>query len=407
MKLSIPKIKRNEQLFFLAYIIFMFFSILMLSFYYQYYIGVYKYTVGFCVVLLLIQEIVNKFLSYRAMIGAFILYLAALFLVVQGTGNLQTSFACVFVFAFGARNIDLKKICRISVALTLTLLIFVIMSSLLGIIQNYHLLTSYGRSRYFLGFRYALYAPTFLLNVILLYVYDKQEKCKYVEIALLFGFAYILFRFTNSRLTFGLSIVTLMLAVICKIRKDNFSNARKLVCLLIPSFLLCFAVSIWFAILYSPNIPWMKGLNTFLGNRLKHGQNSFLMYGVSLFGSGNIELVGAGLDAYGNQSTETYFYVDNLYIQVLQRYGIIFMIIFLTLTTALMIQCYRKNENILVILLAIIAVHGLIDDLIMYLQMNTFWILFGPVIFGYIRLKKAPKDEIHYSKRIKFIRLIS
>ena len=131
------------------------------------------------------------------------------------------------------------------------------------------------------------------------------------------------------------------------------------------------------------------------------------MYGVSLFGSGNIEWVGAGLDAYGNQSTETYFYVDNLYIQVLQRYGIIFMIIFLTLTTALMIQCYRKNENILVILLAIIAVHGLIDDLIMYLQMNTFWILFGPVIFGYIRLKKAPKDEIHYSKRIKFIRLIS
>ena len=137
----------------------------------------------------------------------------------------------------------------------------------------------------------------------------------------------------------------------------------------------------------------MQELNAFLSNRLRHGQNSFMMYGVSLFGLGNIEWVGAGLDVYGRQSTETYFYVDNLYIQVLQRYGIIFMAIFLALTTALMIQCYKKKENLLVILLAIIAFHGLIDDGIMYLQMNTFWLLFGPAVFGYIRSRSVVREK--------------
>ena len=397
MKLSIPKIKKNEQLFFLAYIIFMIFSVLMHSLYYQYYAGIYKYIAGVCILLLLSQEIINKSLSYRALAGAIILYLAALLLVIQGTGNVQTSFACVFVFAFGARSIDFKKICGITISLTLTLIFFVIVSSLLGIIENYHVIQNLQggeiRSRYFLGFRYALNAPAMLCNVILLYVYQKREKAKVLEIAFLFVFSLILYEFTNSRLTFYTSIIGLIIAIICKIRKDNLENLQKVPKILIPSFLVCFGISIWLAISYSPSVTWMQELNAFLSNRLRHGQNSFMMYGVSLFGLGNIEWVGAGLDVYGRQSTETYFYVDNLYIQVLQRYGIIFMAIFLALTTALMIQCYKKKENLLVILLAIIAFHGLIDDGIMYLQLNTFWLLFGPAVFGYIRSRSVVREK--------------
>lgn len=393
MKLSIPIIKKNEQLFFLSYIIFMIFSVLMHSFYHKYYASLYKYIVVLCIILLLLQEIVNQTLSYRAMVGALVLYVTALFLAIQGTNELQLSFACVFVFAFGARNIDFRKICRITVILTLALLLFVVLSSYLGIIENYKTIQG-DRTRYFLGFKYALNAPAFLLNAILLYVYDKRDKCKFFEILFLFVLSVVLFALTDSRLSFILSIVGLLIAVICKIKKSDFSRANKLSFILIPSFLICFAVSLWFTVSYSPNVAWMRELNALLDNRLYFQNKSYMLYGVSLFGTRNIEWVGAGLDMYGRQNTESYFYVDNLYIQLLQRYGIIFMIIFLVLTTALMIQCYKKKEHLLVILLSIIALHGLVENGMIYLQMNTFWILIGPAVFGYIKSRKVEKGSV-------------
>ena len=126
------------------------------------------------------------------------------------------------------------------------------------------------------------------------------------------------------------------------------------------------------------------------------GQSSINQYGTSLFGNHDIKWVGAGLNAYGQQSTEAYFYVDNMYIQLLQRYGIIFMALFLFLATLVVFRCYKRKDNLLVFLLAIVALHGLIDDGIIYVQMNTFWLLFGSVAFGY--LKSTETKEVKTEK---------
>lgn len=183
MKLSIPKIEKNEQVFFLAYIIFLVFSLLMHSLYYQRFMYYYSYIIGGCIMILLLQEVARGALSFRSLLGAVVLFFLAFLLVLKGSGNLQTSFACVFVFAFGARDISFKKIGRVTIWVTLAVVIFVILSSMLGIIDNHHVLQSGGaRSRYFLGFRYALNPPAMLLNVILLYVYVRRDECTYREI---------------------------------------------------------------------------------------------------------------------------------------------------------------------------------------------------------------------------------
>ncbi len=391
MKLSIPKIEKNEQIFFLSYVIFLFFSILMHSMYYRWYVNYYKYIAAGCIALLLLQEVAMKALSVRTLMGAVTLYSVAMLLAFLGSGDLQTSFACTFVYAFGARNIDFKKISRITIMVTLTLVVFVIASSMLGIITNYQVVQSGGtRLRYFLGFRYALNAPAMLLNVIMLYVFVKRDEGKYIEIALFLIFAVVLYSYTDSRLTFGLSIISLLIAAFCRKKKTDLSNLVLLPKLLTVIFPLCFAVSMWFAKYYSASVSWMKQLNAILGGRLRMGQSSLNLYGTSLFGNHDIKWIGAGLNAYGQQSTEAYFYVDNMYIQLLQRYGILFMVLFLILATLVVVRCYKKKENILVFLLAIVALHGLIDDGIIYVQMNTFWLLFGSALFGY---KKSTEPE--------------
>ena len=389
MKLSIPKIEKNEQIFFLSYIIFLFFSVLMHSMYYRWFVSYYKYIAAVCIGLLLIQEVTLRTLTLRSLIGAATLYSVAILVAFLGSGDTQVSFACTFVFAFGARNIDFKKVARITIMLTLTLVVFVIISSKLGIIQNYHVVQAEGsRIRNFLGFRYALNAPAMILNVIMLYVYIKRDACKYKEIALLLVFVIFLYAYTDSRLTFVSSVLVLLIAAFCKMKKTDLRNFDLIPKLLTVIFPVCFIISMWFAKYYSTSVSWMKQLNTTLGGRLRMGQYSIDLYGVHLFGSRNIKWVGAGLNAYGQQSTETYFYVDNMYIQLLQRYGMIFMALFLILTTLVMVRCYKMKERLLVVLLAIVALHGLIDDGIIYVQMNTFWLLFGSAIFNY----KGNKD---------------
>lgn len=385
MKLKIPKIEKSEELFFVSYIIFMFFSVLMHSLYYRYFVGYYKFIVLFCVILLFLKEISHKRISSRSMVGALVMSFITILLVIKGTGNAQLSFACVFVFAYAARNIDFYKICKITLFLTLSLLLLVIISSFLGIIQNYHVIQDGSRHRYFLGFRYALNAPALLVNAIFLHTYIRKEKSKIFDIILFLLASFLLFFATNSRLTFGLSMIGLLISLVIKVRKDNFTKFKKLSFLLIPSYVVCFLISIWLSLNYSESIPWMRELNTIFGSRLKFGRNSLLLYGVKLFGLGNVGWVGNGLDAYGNKSHGSYLYVDNMYIQLLQRYGFVFIILFLILATIVMIQCYKRKDYLLTILFALIALHGLIDDGVLYLQMNTFWLLFGSTAFGYMR----------------------
>ncbi|HFI0456361.1 TPA: polymerase, partial [Streptococcus suis] len=115
-------------------------------------------------------------------------------------------------------------------------------------------------------------------------------------------------------------------------------------------------------------------LDKFLGGRIYLASKSLSMYGFNLLGR-NIQWVGNGLSAEGQRSTMSYFYVDNMYIQVLQKYGLIFLVIFLTVMTITMLILYRKKQYLLLVCLVILAFHATIDDLTFNLHYNFFLVL--------------------------------
>ena len=69
-----------------------------------------------------------------------------------------------------------------------------------------------------------------------------------------------------------------------------------------------------------------------LGGRLSLGNSTLKFYGYGLFGK-MLSLSGNGLDENGMLNTSTYDYVDNLYVLLLLRAGIIFLFIFLVAMT--------------------------------------------------------------------------
>ena len=75
-------------------------------------------------------------------------------------------------------------------------------------------------------------------------------------------------------------------------------------------------------------------------------------------------------------------YVDNLYIQVIQKFGIIFVVLVLILLTIAMIKIVEQKKYILAFIFTMIAIHCIIDDLFLAIFYNPFWIAAGAILMS-------------------------
>lgn len=384
MKIYIQKLKNSEKLFFVAYTIYLIIFLLSHTFYWKYFPEkTDRYVLLLCVMFLATSEIVSaRKINFRTMLGLIICLM--LFIITYSTNG--NAVAGMIVFIYCARNIPFDKISKCTVWITSIMVAFIVISSWIGIIDN-HVEYSGGRIRQYLGFRYSLYSSALIYNITLLVVYSKNIYIKYKDIVILFLLNYFFFYFTNSRLSFILAIVALVVAIVYKRAYERLHKMQFIYKIQVFSYLICAIVFYGLTVTYSSQIYWKKAINEFLGNRLLLGKTSLLQYGISLFGQ-QIPWVGNGLDVDGKRTMGSYLWVDCLYIQVLQRYGVVFLILFLLVLTLAMYNCYKQKKYFLMMMLSLVALHCMIDDLQLYLQYNTFWFAIGTVLLSSVSRRK-------------------
>ena len=198
---------------------------------------------------------------------------------------------------------------------------------------------------------------------------------------------------------FELSFILAVVIILAPCLKSVYKLISAKICgmLSTSSFVICGIASFWLSINYSSSVEWMKNLNSILGGRLRLGQMSLREYGFSVFGVKGIQWVGNGLDAYGNNVSVTkgYNYVDSFYILTLQRYGVIVLGVLILLLSVSVYLFWKKQDYTMVMILVLLAVHGIIDDLILRMYYNTFWFSIGVILMrsgqelsDYIRLER-------------------
>ena len=365
-------IKRNflkNTLFYVPYVIYLLYSLINTSFYAKYISSYGKILLLICFLLLILREAIDFKLNYREGILLFILTLiAGYFYVYFGISQ-----SLVPIFIYSARNMDVVKIFRISYRISLFMLLFIILSSYVGIIQNY-ISYSATRERQYLGFRYALYPSSIFCNIVFLKVYLEKENISWLALGALLIGNYVLFQYTDSRLTFILGLLLLIVSAMMK--KIPVIKSLALNRMFLGIFFLAALFSIYFTLNYNYLSDWQANLNEELGGRLALGYSTLKFYGYGFFGR-QLSLVGNGLDEEGFPNTATYDYVDNLYVLILLKAGIIFLIIFLVGMTIIMRKIYRRKDSYLYIIFILLAFHGVIDDLILLPQYNSFWFVVG------------------------------
>ena len=401
----IGRIKKREVLYFISYGLCVFTSILYLTFYYPYFIGLpHRIASVVFVLLAACQELINSKWSYKSLIGLGVCAVAFLYMQRTSSTMGQSIMACTVLYVYCGRNIPFRKIAKFTLLVSGAALILVISSSLVGIIPNY-IVSSGGRTREYLGFRYALYPATVLFNMTCLYVYVRKRKITLIECIILVVINLGMYYKTDSRTTFVLAICVLIGALVLKYAPGIMEKWKFLVWPLIFSFVICGVVSLILTLGYNDSVPWMNSLNQVLSNRISLGQNSINEYGVSMFGE-EIYWVGNGLNERGEESTRTYTWVDCFYIQILQIYGVAFFVAFLFITVIAMREFYKAKAYHLMVIMTCIAVRCVIDDLSQYFYLNTFWIATGIVFYrwskrGIAKMKKRrlPRLEGLFNKQ--------
>ena len=373
MKITLEKSSLKNLLFYFAYSIYLGYNLLDTSFYSKN-INVFGNLLIIIVLAMLIfKEVIDFKVNSRDLILFIILaVISGLFYIYMGS-----NYAVLPVFIYSARNVNTTTIVKISYRISLVLLIFIIVSSYLGWITNY-ITYDGGREREYVGFRYSLFGPAILCNIIFLKVYLEKDNIKWRTLIFLIIGNYVLYEFTDSRLTFGLGMILLILTILIKM----FSKFKIVLMnkILIVSYVVSGLLSLYFTIGYNHLSEWQSNINEFLGGRLSLGYSTLKYYGYGIFGK-KITLVGNGLDVDGYITTETYDYVDNLYIQLLLKVGLLFLVIFILGMTIVMWRVYRLNDVYLYIIFSLLALHGIIDDLMILPQYNSFWFVIAALFY--------------------------
>jgi hypothetical protein len=390
MKIKIDRSSLNDWLVYCGVSLYIVVSILTTTFFSRYIPGsLYHLASILSISLIFLHNILTIKKGIGALGAIFTLGIMSL-LIYTSIGSFQTYIYSLTII-FLLRDFDFNKLVRVVLPVVVVILAFVILSSKIGIVPDYVEISA-TRIRHYLGFRYSLFPSTVMLNIVGLYIYIKQENITYKSLLLLLVSVLWIYLQTNSRLTALSSIVLLTLGILLKRFPKLLTRIRYLLIFLIPSYIFAAVASYIVAGKYTSAGSGLRAVDNFLGGRIYLASKSLYIYGFSWLGK-NIQWAGNGLNADGQRSTMSYLYVDNMYIQVLQKYGLLYLIIFVTLLTITLYILYRKKQYLLFLILSILAVYAMIDDLTFNLYYNFFLVLLS-LPFA-VNPKKIEKDGIN------------
>lgn len=363
-----------ETVFLIIYGVYIFVMEMNDSFFGVYLTGYIRYFPYLCIAVLLMCECFSR----RFDIDQTTVLLLFLFLAINAILAESKDLLFLLVFLYTGRKVDFRAIVKLTIGITLFVLVLVPLSTKIGIIQN-QIIGSASRRREFVGFRYALYGPALLNNVTMLIVWLRRDKISYSELIGIFLINAWYYYKTDSRLSFLLSLFVIFVAFILKI-DPMFLQKRNLVLnVLCFSFIIGFLISILLTLSYNSHVPWMQNLNTILADRLAVGREAFSRYGVPILAR-KIRWVGHGLDVRGLNSVGSYMYVDSLYLKILINYGVVCFMLIIFVLTAVMCCLKQKRDICMLLMFFVLAVHFAIDDLPMYLPYNTFFFAVIPIL---------------------------
>lgn len=289
----------------------------------------------------------------------------------------QRQMMSVWMFVVAAKNVDVDKVIRTAYKILLVMLPAVVILCLLGVIENATMMRG-SVQRFALGFSHPNQLGLSVFQLMACYCYinkDKLNKLNYIYFLLAVLF---LVKIPNSKTTYIATTVLLLMLVLYKFiknQKPEYMIAYEKG-ILIGAFCLNFFSIIFSYIDVNRNFILAR-VNSWMSSRFSVCHKVWLLYGVSFWGK-RIYVTESERALVGIKNR---LWLDNSYVSLLLRYGILIYLIFSIGYLCLVKSMLIKREYVLAIILFLYAIYGLMETGWYMITHNIFLITFSTLLY--------------------------
>lgn len=282
-----------------------------------------------------------------------------------------------WMFIVAAKNIDFEHILHIAYKILLIMIPIIILLSLSGIIDN-RIMMRGSILRYSLGFSHPNQLGLRIFQLVAGYCYIHKDKVGKWNYTLVFLATIFLIKVPNSQaayITMGTLLFMLLIYRYIIEKKKIYMELYKR-CILWGTF--CLGLfSILFSSIDISNYYILARLDSWLSSRFSVCHKVWSLYGVSFFGQriyvteNERKLVGIKYPLW----------LDNAYVSILLRYGILVFLIFCIGYLCLIKAVKMQKDGILAIILFLYALYGTIETGLYMITHNIFLIAFSSLLY--------------------------
>lgn len=309
--------------------------------------------------------------SVRAYIGLAI-GVGCTILIYLNSGYLNPLFWLLILI--GCKNISFEKVLKVYLVITGSIMILAFCAALLGVIENLIYEVGDRGTRIAFGSVYVTDFASHIFYMILAYCYLKAEELKTYHFAGIIIIAGAVYYFCKTRLDCISMLLTAFIFGVNQwlqklpydgrgLRKKWESFWKTFGIVSIPFWAL---VSFAATVFYQEENKALVFIDKIISARLTLGKTGLDMYSIRLWGQ-TVDMVGAGGTT---QWPVDYFFIDNSYVHILLRFGLVFTAALLAVYV--LCCCKRKNDVYFLFTIAIIALNCVIAHHIFDVSYNPF-----------------------------------
>lgn len=327
---------------------------------------------GIVLVLVLKTGVDDKY-NVRELI--IIALLGAAFLLSWRHNENEEILLCMLVI-WGARKINFEKILKVFFIVISVLLVFTVICSLTGQIENLIFYQGDRRARMAFGVCYPTDFSAYVFFLSVVYCYLRKDRLRYLETIGVAALGFLVYYFCDARMnTICLLLTAVLFSLLIFMRRrqkkkgKEYEMHKALAYLLALSPTICGAVMILLSMFYSSQNRFFSLLNSMLNNRIYYGHKGMELYGIPLWGQ-YIPMRGNGgtTDVIRN-----YFFLDSSYIYILLQFGVLTLVAVLICWCLVSFKAVRNKNWGLLLAVALIAVQCMVEHHMMAIVYNPFF----------------------------------
>ena len=341
-------------------------------------------TIGIMLLLINCVSNINKLNINKVLI----LFISVLMAVITKITSKSNTIFILILLIIAAKNIKLEELIKYDLKIKIPFMIIIVVLYFLRMTDvNLHYRN--GIIRHSMGFSNPNVFSTYILAIIVEYLYLRRKKVNAKDLIIIIIGIFIIDFYADSRTQIFCLIILALIVYINKYTGQKFLNNSIVNFIVSNIFIILTIFSLLIIYFYGQGNDIVQDIDVQTSGRIKQISGVFNEYDVNLFGN-KLDLV-TSLQAKltGKQQTA----LDNVYIYSLLSYGIIPFIIMCIAMKKYMKTTIKENEDILRTIMLVFLIGGLMERFCIEVQYNIFLLYFSYIIYDNKNKKEKVLEE--------------